>query len=228
MNRRRFIIRSVIAFIGLSSLVSASSVYVGGMGIVVNGDGNTLQSVYTDISNASIFSYNTTGKEAISTVNIFINESAELTINNETLRLNCSYDGEYWLRTNYNGSHVMNGNSTLEILNSSYITVVNSDYQFGFTVYSGTGFVMKDSRLDNCGWNMSDYRRGLRIEANNITIENSSITTPKIEYVVGLYLHNVSKAKIVNSTINAYLPTNIVSGPAIYMVNSSDIVLLNT
>ncbi len=90
----------VILFTGASG-VNAENAAVTPEGIVINGPGNTLSSIAKDIGNSAIFSYDPAAKTAVSSASLFINGSAELTMDNETLKFNCTSDGEYWLKTNF-------------------------------------------------------------------------------------------------------------------------------
>ena len=110
--------------------------------------------------------------------NLTIEDGGILIFRNVTLIMNCSEDGEFGITVNDGGKFFIldydDNSETME--DRSNITANNIEYEFKFLVNSGAKFEMKNSELSECGYNWSgeDGRRGLTINTNNTTIENSS------------------------------------------------------
>ena len=114
----------------------------------------------------------------ILTGNLTIEKYGNLTLNNVTLIMNCSFDGEFIIEIK-NGSILGIfdfDNNSLTINDRSNITSKNNSYEYKFFVNSGADFVMRNSELSECGYKFSgdDGSTGLTIKTNNTIIENSS------------------------------------------------------
>jgi parallel beta-helix repeat protein len=179
------------------SFVSADAHYDSSIGIIINGSGNNLSSIETNIGNPVVFSYiNTTGTAMVNT-NIFVDENSELILNNQTLVFNCSYVGECRLETNSNGTHEMGGNSTLMVVNRSRLTVSNPGYEFYMVVRNNSAFTLRDSELTECGFNIS--HPGL-----NITAKYANITDNVIyDVYYGIYLNHADYCSISGNNISS-------------------------
>lgn len=113
-----------------------------------------------------------TGETIILDGNLFVNDGGSLTLDNTTLKMNCSKDGEF-------GIFIKNGGA-ITIKSNSYITK-NGTGNFPFQVEAGASFSMADSKLEYCGYQKDghDYQKdyaitGLYIKCDG-TIENSVI-----------------------------------------------------
>ena len=103
--------------------------------------------------------------------NLIIKNNGNLTLNNITLLINCTYDGEYYIEVQDGGS--------LYIYNSN-ITAVNISCHYLFWVRNRSNFEMKNSELHECGYEpeteYTDYLLGLVVETDGIIIKNCIIS----------------------------------------------------
>ena len=134
--------------------------------------------------------------------NLTIKNGGNLTFHNVTLKMNCSFDGQYHIE-------VLNGGE-MYVLNGSNITAVNTSNEFVFWVRAGAKFEMRSSELHECGWDTSNC--GLTVEANNMIIANSTFS---YNYN-GISLHSSSNNTISNCTIYNN------SGYGIFLYSSSN------
>lgn len=139
----------------------------------IYGSGNTLQTVYDDISNNSVFYYDSAKREGWAMCTVFIGADSDLMIKNETLHLNVTSNFQYNI----------NNQGTLKINESSNITTDReiSTYKYGFanSVYSILD--IDNSTIEWCGNRPTgSYElRGLNIESSNTTITNSKLSNNK-------------------------------------------------
>lgn len=156
--------------------------------------------------------------------NLIINSTGNLTLNNITLKMNCTTDGEYHIEVQSGGALY---------INNSIITAVNP---YCFWVRDGAVFEMKNSEMHECGYSLirDNMKAGLWIDADNTVIENNTISNnfigiyllsannviknntlqPNTAY--GIFLSSSNGNKITNNTIS----TNILNG--ISLESSSD------
>lgn len=116
--------------------------------------------------------------------NLYID--GEYILDNSTLKMNCTYDGQYKIQVNSTG--------TMKILNGSKVTANESKYPFLFYVVNGAKFEMNNSELHYCGVN--ETYPGLSIESNNVIIKNSTFS----ENFNAIYF-NSSSVEILNNVI---------------------------
>jgi|GEM_PF-5623875 len=222
-----FLILIVLYFI---PIVSAGASHTSGIGIVVNGSGNNLTSINETINNDSIFLYDPVTRTAIFNANIFVNENSELIINNQTLVFNCSFPGQYHLETNSNGTHEMNGNSTLIIMNQSHLTAYNPNKEFYMIIRNNSAFTMKDSELTGCGYTLSSP--GLNIGASYGNVTDNTIS---VRYN-GIYLNHADHCDISRNDISSdyesiyldYSSNNTISNSRIGSLNSHAVFLYSS
>ncbi len=120
---------------------------------------------------------------------LIILEGGNLTLNNVTLKINCSLPGHYRI--------VVQNGASLHI-NNSNITSTNPGNNFLFQVYNGTTFEMKNSELHGCGYSLKDDKlAGLWINANHTTIEKNVITNN----LNGLIFYQSNNNNIINNNI---------------------------
>lgn len=111
--------------------------------ISVESGTNTLAIIYNNLNNPAILSYDSVTNTYIVNAIIFVKYTANLTINNTTLKFNSSYDTEYYLM-NYGG------------LNISNSTITTTGVYTGYVYNGGTlgwSFNMTDSTLTKMGCN---------------------------------------------------------------------------
>lgn len=114
--------------------------------------------------------------------NLTVKNNGNLALDNITLLMNCTYDGEYYIEVQDGGS--------LYIYNSN-ITAVNTSCHYLFWVRNNSKFEMKNSELHECGGN------GLTVETNGILIENSMFSNNNC----GIYLSRSQNNTISNCTL---------------------------
>lgn len=125
--------------------------------------------------------------------NLTVNATGNLTLNNVTLIMNCTYNGSCNIEAQ-TGGH-------LYIYNSSNITQGNQNYGYNFQIQSGATFKMKDSKVSGMGWGHATLwgeHDGLIIRANNTIIENCVITNFPL---VGVFYVNSSGHRMSNCTL---------------------------
>jgi parallel beta-helix repeat protein len=85
------------------------------------------------------------------------------TLDATILKMNCSFDGEFGIQVNASG--------TMNIINGSEVTAVNTNFEYWFDVKSGATFKMQNSELHEAGWSWPNS--GLAISTNNAIVENN-------------------------------------------------------
>ena len=103
--------------------------------------------------------------------NLIITNTGGLTLNNVTLLMNCTFDGQYHIEVQSGG--------WLNFTNESNITAYNVDYNYYMKVNSGTYFSMENSSVSYVGfeWGTNGDRMGLWINTDDSMIKNSTITS---------------------------------------------------
>jgi hypothetical protein len=174
-----FIFGSLIGFINFSEDVMADG--YGDYPPPIYGDWNITTTTY--VKNETI----------ILNGNLTIKNGGVLTLDNVTLTMNCTFDGEFHIEVQSRGG--------LNILSGSNITAYSASYEFLFWVRSGSSFTMKDSRLSECGYEFgwAGTHSGLYIQTNNALIENNTIIGDEN----GIVFRYGDSAKIRNNTIIA-------------------------
>lgn len=99
-------------------------------GIIIDGRDVRLKDIAENVRNKSLFSYDRKTKTAICRTNLVISEGAELVLDGETLKFDCSANGQY--------DFVVMFGSTLNVSNST-ITTTN-DHYFNWRLDSMTHF----------------------------------------------------------------------------------------
>ncbi len=132
-------------------------------------------------------------------------------LDNSTLRMNVSSDGEYGI----------NVTGTMLIVNGSNIT--NGDdvaKGYFFRVYPNANFTLQDSYVDSAGYGVvaGEYdTRGLWINANNTFLKNATITANIYNYSIGLILYKNQNTTMMDSRI-----TNTALFSAVWLYSSSN------
>lgn len=119
--------------------------------------------------------------------NLTVNETGSITLDNVTLIMNCSFNGEYWIEVNGGQLYLYNSN----------ITSANPDYHYRFSVAEKSKLVMKNTSLSYCGY--AEYELGLSIRTDDAWIKNCTIE----KNYCGIYLSHEENVvpKIENNTI---------------------------
>ncbi|MDY7010350.1 MAG: hypothetical protein SVV80_06295 [Planctomycetota bacterium] len=99
-------------------------------GIVIDGRDVRLQDIAARVRNKSLFSYDRKTKTAVCGTNLVISEGAELVLDDETLKFDCSFDGQH--------EFVVMFGSTLNVKNSMITTT--DDHYFNWRLDSMTHF----------------------------------------------------------------------------------------
>jgi parallel beta-helix repeat protein len=137
---------------------------------------------------------------------LIIEDNAQLTLQNVTLLMNCSYDGEFNITVSRG---LMGGYLIIEDLagDPSVITSYRPGTRFGFHVQApnppvetaGGRLRMTNSELHECGWSVKDaywLDAGLNIQSSNVIIEGSDISynyrgiTLHGDYATGVSINN--------------------------------------
>ncbi|MCG2825882.1 MAG: right-handed parallel beta-helix repeat-containing protein, partial [Thermoplasmatales archaeon] len=143
--------------------------------------------------------------------NLIINETGNLTLDNTTLKMNCSYDGEYYIEVQTGGE--------MCIYNNSNITSANPDYHYRFSVEEKSKLVMENTTLSYCGY--AEYQLGLSIYTDDARIKNCTIE----KNYCGIYLSHKETVvpRIENNTIKNNQYGIIVYGDKIapYIANNT-------
>ncbi len=116
------------------------------------------------------------GQTIILNGNLIVQPGGSLTLNNVTLTLNCTFDGQYGIVINQDGSM---------FINNSILTSEDELHAYNFVV-NGSSFEMKNSELHNCGWGPASENlgeddilsgnRGLVIRTNQAVLEGNNIS----------------------------------------------------
>jgi len=98
--------------------------------------------------------------------NLIVEDGGNLTFSKVTLKMNCTYDGQYNVTVKHGGSFY--------VLDSSVITSVDPSSEYVFAVWGHSTFRMNNSELHECGW-FDPVRgpNGLNINSEDAIIENS-------------------------------------------------------
>jgi parallel beta-helix repeat protein len=101
--------------------------------------------------------------------NLVVENGGNLTLKVVTLKMNCTYDGQYNITVKTGGAFY--------VLEGSVITSANSSHGYCFFVLSEATFRMSESELHECGINSSMWSdSGLWIHSGDIIIEKSLIS----------------------------------------------------
>jgi parallel beta-helix repeat protein len=138
-----------------------------------------------------------------------------VTLNNVTLILNNSYDGECNIDVGNNGA--------MYVYDDSLITSSNTNNEFMFVVRDGSSFEMKNSELHECGWEDVLYHRGLEIYTDVVVIENNTFTNNGYNRVLHFETSNNSIVKN-NSFYDTTLPSHL-NISVIYFKNSDNVTI---
>jgi len=99
--------------------------------------------------------------------NLIVEDGGNLTFRKVTLKMNCSYNGQYNITVKHGGEFY--------VLEGSVITSSNSDKRIGEFIVAGT-FRMNNSELHECGWTDAEGAWGLVIVSDDAIVENSLIS----------------------------------------------------
>jgi parallel beta-helix repeat protein len=113
------------------------------------------------------------GQTIVLNGNLIVENGGNLTLNGVTLKMNCTYDGQYNITVEPGG--------VFYVLEGSVITSANSSHGYCFFVQDGSTFRMSESELHECGMGPhDDWRKpGLWILSNDIVVEKSLISDNK-------------------------------------------------
>jgi parallel beta-helix repeat protein len=102
--------------------------------------------------------------------NLIVENGGNLTLKGVTLKMNCTYDGQYSITVETGGAFY--------VLEGSVITSVNPSNGYCFLVLSESTFRMSDSELHECGMSFSDdiMKWGLYTLSNDTVVEKSLIS----------------------------------------------------
>ncbi len=207
----RFAIAAVL-FLLQAGFSSALAAYSNGT-VVVNESAYTFQTLYLELNNGSVFSYDNISRTGVLSANLDIRGGGELYVSNETLRVNSSADANY--------SIMVNG-GTLHLNGSANLTAIDPLYRYLVIVNSG-GIDLQGSFVSYAGYAMGGNGNlsGLWIGASNspYAIRNNVFSNN----YVGLFLRGATNINFSNNTIRgsnysgAYLEsassaTNLISG----------------
>jgi len=108
-------------------------------------------------------------REIVLNGNLAVDNGGDLTFRRVTLKLNCTYAGQYSILVNPGGKFY--------VLEGSVITSVDSAKGYSFTVMRDSTFRMSDSELHYCGWEPTGWdRQALYILSDDTVVENSLIS----------------------------------------------------
>jgi parallel beta-helix repeat protein len=99
--------------------------------------------------------------------NLIVEDGGNLTFRKVTLKVNCTYNGEYNITIKHGGKFYVS--------EGSVITSSNSDKRIGEFIVEGT-FRMNNSKLHGCGWTDAQGAWGLVIVSDDAIVENSLIS----------------------------------------------------
>ncbi|MCK5560573.1 MAG: right-handed parallel beta-helix repeat-containing protein, partial [Thermoplasmata archaeon] len=94
-------------------------------------------------------------------------------LNNVTLIMNCSFDGEYHIEVRAIGE--------LNLINNSTIKSNNSTFRYDFYYLKNSRGTISNSTIMNAGWDYFAGSRGLFIESDFITVEDSTFDNNYID-----------------------------------------------
>jgi len=101
--------------------------------------------------------------------NLVVEDGGNLTFRRVALKMNSTYDGQYNITVKYGGKFY--------ILDSSVITSVDQDNEYGFVVEYNSTFRMNNSELHECGYVSPWWQTsGLEILSDDAIVENSLIS----------------------------------------------------
>ncbi|MFQ5978854.1 MAG: nitrous oxide reductase family maturation protein NosD [Candidatus Heimdallarchaeota archaeon] len=145
--------------------------------------------------------------DAIITLNgsLVIQNGANLTLQNVTLRMNCTFDGEYNITVHNGAGLTISGNSTVTALDPSDAWFLN--------VITGSTLQLENSTFSFAGWDWSNH--GVRIKTNGARVINSTFRNN----FYGLYFTQANNSLIANNTF-----TNS-SGSGISLDSSNDAII---
>ena len=143
-------------------------------GILVDGFGVGLADIAQAVGDKKLFRYNSAAKTADCYTDLCIRAGAEFILKGETLRMQCSSDGEYQIRVK-NGALISLENSTVTASDHPYKWIFPSEftpsaeyasaYQSAFT----GRFIARNSTINNCG--------GLYFSGpTEVVLENTKLT----------------------------------------------------
>lgn len=182
-----------LALLLLQAGLSGAAAYSTGIITLSPGDIYTLQDMYANVSNDSVFFYNDTARTGILSASIDIPSEGKLYLSNETLFVNSSYDGQYFIAVNGGALH-MNESSNLTALNASlrYYVVVNM----------GGSLKMSDSHMSYAGYEYGDNgnHSGLWIGTTNESIIRGNTFSNNY---IGVFMLSAANVVFSNNTVLA-------------------------
>ncbi|MDH5783685.1 MAG: right-handed parallel beta-helix repeat-containing protein, partial [Candidatus Bathyarchaeota archaeon] len=123
--------------------------------------------------------------------NLIVRSSGNLTFRKVTLKMNCTYSGQYNITVESGGKFY--------VLEDSVITSAEPDKRIGFfEVCDDTTFRMSNSALHECGWAWLPGSDGLHIWSDDAVVENSLIS----HNWVGIWVHS-NGAIVRNNNVTA-------------------------
>jgi len=146
------------------------------------------------------------GQTIVLNGNLIVENGGNLTLKGVTLKMNCTYDGQYNITVETGGAFY--------IVEGSIITSVNPSMEYCFRVLDGSTFRVSDSELHECGISSVWGVAGLFIQSSDVIIEKSLIS----ENLLGIFAGGMGELVIQSNNItNNEYGINIPSGsPTIY------------
>ena len=130
------------------------------------------------------------------TGNLIVQNGGNLTFDDVTLLMNCSYDGQYHIEVQEGGSfHIDN----------SGIFAADYHYKYLFWVREGATLTMIESQIGDCGYelNYPDYdHSGLYIQSDNVVIDQCRIHGDIISIVCDSSSPTISNSDIYSRNIS--------------------------
>ena len=130
--------------------------------------------------------------------NLSVENNGELKFNNVELIVNCFSDGEFIIEVKNGGKFNINDNDNNKVTtnDASIIRSDQEDYEYLFYVRNGAFFELKNSKLQDCGYDNNNP--GLMIFSNDVWIENNTLNYN----FYGIYLNNSNPTIKSNIIIN--------------------------
>jgi len=180
----------------------------------------------------------------ILTGNLTIYSGGNLTFHNVTLKMNCSFNGEYHIEVLSGGEFYIYDNDWDNTTTGDVSNITsNTAYHYLFYVRDSGEMIMKNSELHECGWDSDS--KGLCIYSDNVLVDHSLISynyygiyadgssatitnnTITKNGIYGLWFKN-SNLTIVNNTISSNPGVSSGVGDAIQFSEASPLIVNNT
>ena len=114
------------------------------------------------------------------TGHLIVRAGGVLTLKNVTLSMNCSYNGEFNITVENNGSlictdwdHAKETQDDMTVIKSNAST---GGHRYGFRALAGSRLSMIGVKIQNCGWEDMGYNRGVTVICDNSVIRESIFT----------------------------------------------------